>query len=65
MHLKQYAVDTGRCLHCERCFAVCPAGAVKITAAGPLIDQQKCIRCGACKKICPQKAISYRVRLQF
>ncbi|QJW48226.1 4Fe-4S binding protein [bacterium BFN5] len=67
MHLKQYVIDLTHCTHCQRCFAVCPTGAIKITASGaPQIEnQQECKRCGACKKICSHKAISYRVRLQF
>ena len=45
------------CIKCKRCHEISPAGAIEITAIGPIFDYDKCIRCYCCHEICPKKAI--------
>lgn len=44
------------CMHCEHpaCASVCPVGALKKTATGPVLyDDHKCIGCRYCMAACP------------
>ena len=46
-------VDTARCTGCGRCAAVCPQGAITISAEGKAVtDRSKCIVCGKCENAC-------------
>lgn len=49
---------TAGCIGCQRCFKICPSGA--ITMDGPLavIDPVKCTQCGKCYEVCPVPCIS-------
>jgi len=52
----RYSVERG-CTHCGTCIYECPAGAIRMTAAGAVIDQEKCTGCGNCMANCPSEAI--------
>jgi formate dehydrogenase iron-sulfur subunit len=60
--VKKLAVKDGEvnyrrmCMHCQEptCASVCPVGALKKTAAGPVTyDENKCIGCRYCIQACP------------
>jgi Fe-S-cluster-containing hydrogenase component 2 len=58
------ALDAGRCLHvhdrmvvCERCYQVCPAGAIS-EGKPPSLQGEKCSACLACLPVCPTGALS-------
>jgi len=44
------------CIHCARCVAACPVGAIDGKRPG-LIDRAACTLCGACAKACPAGAM--------
>jgi len=50
----------GACRGCGKCAFVCPAGAVRVDARGPVFDYHKCIRCFCCQEMCPHNAIRFR-----
>lgn len=50
-------IDPGRCIHCGRCEAVCPQGAVSVDA-DVRVDPTRCVGCGKCAAECPEGAIS-------
>ncbi len=52
--------DKSLCCGCAACYAVCPFGAVRMTADEegfeyPQIDPEKCVRCYKCMSVCPIK----------
>lgn len=56
-------VKKSLCCGCEECLAVCPVGAVALTAEGKAqIDAASCVCCGACMGECPQDAITTEKR---
>lgn len=51
------------CMHClsPTCVSVCPVGAMKKTAAGPVVyDAERCIGCRYCVQACPFDAPKYQ-----
>jgi ferredoxin len=53
---------TKDCTRCGLCARICPAGAINMTAEGPVF-QKTCEHCQACLNFCPCRAISY-IRLK-
>ena len=54
--------DRRSCMHClePTCVAVCPVGAMKKTALGPVVyDESRCIGCRYCMLACPFQVPSY------
>ena len=47
-----------RCIHCGRCAALCPTGAI-VRGEEERTDPAHCIRCCACVKGCPVRARSF------
>ncbi|MBX6422622.1 4Fe-4S binding protein [Thermosulfurimonas sp. F29] len=50
-------IEPGLCSFCESCLEVCEEEAVRLTEAGPLVDEERCVACGACTRICPTGAL--------
>lgn len=50
-------VDPDRCTACGACVAQCPADALSLPGATPLLHSGCCIACFCCQEICPEKAI--------
>lgn len=46
-----------KCVHCGRCAAVCPAGAVAFADGRRRMDRAACGGCGACVRPCPAGAL--------
>ncbi len=53
------AVDTGTCIGCGRCAAVCPRDAVHLEGDVAVVDDEACIGCGECMTVCPVGSISF------
>lgn len=51
-------LDAARCTRCQRCWLICPEGAVDRTTAAYTIDYDFCKGCGLCAYECPVKAIA-------
>ena len=54
------------CMHCQdpTCASVCPVGAFKKTAAGPVVyDADRCIGCRYCMMACPFSVPKYEWKL--
>ncbi len=64
--LAPVALCASRCLHarlnasaCAACVDACPAGALRMEAQGPVL-QQGCTGCGRCQAACPGGALAVR-----
>ncbi len=55
---KRVQVNPKLCKQCQRCFRVCPAGAISWDKY-PLIDPKKCVLCFCCKEACQYHAINF------
>ena len=51
-------IDASKCIHCLRCFLVCPDGAIDKSGEMLEIDYNYCKGCGVCKRACKPEAIS-------
>ena len=51
-------LDGERCRGCLRCLHVCPTGALRVRAGGPVVLEHLCIDGGACISACHAEAIS-------
>lgn len=49
-------ISMSACNKCGACEAVCPTGAICMTADGAMTELEKCILCMACVAHCPMKA---------
>ncbi len=47
----------GQCLRCGTCEQACAQGAIRLSAAGVVIDRHRCTLCGACVDACPASAV--------
>lgn len=52
-------ISDGSCTGCTACFAVCPTGAIKMSADDhgfyrPVVQDDLCVNCNRCNKVCPQ-----------
>ncbi len=50
------ATESGLCLKCGACYAVCPVGAISIDLHSdefPIVNLDKCNKCGMCFRVCP------------
>jgi uncharacterized protein (DUF362 family)/Pyruvate/2-oxoacid:ferredoxin oxidoreductase delta subunit len=57
-HLLQRPVcDAPLCLHCAKCWEMCPAGAITPMEGALHFDYDRCIRCYCCVEVCPQGAL--------
>jgi heterodisulfide reductase subunit A len=57
------------CTECNKCFEVCPEGAIKIIPKIfweniYYIDEDKCTKCGKCEEICPTGALKLNKKLE-
>ena len=50
-------LDAERCTRESDCVAVCPTGAISLSAESWTIDAGRCVFCGACERACPTGAI--------
>ena len=65
IHIKDFAicgrilleVEPGLCSFCEACLEVCEEEAVRLSEAGPIVEEERCVACGACARICPTGAL--------
>ena len=51
-------VDSGKCLRCGGCVAVCPHIALDLKEHGIVCEAKKCIDCGICVNFCPVEALA-------
>lgn len=50
--------ESDKCMHCGRCTAFCPSGAIRDRSITEKhIDRNKCICCGTCEEVCIADAI--------
>lgn len=57
---RQIVWDSSRCLGCEGCVSICPAGAISASDDGVHIDRRRCDGCESCVSACPTGAIEGR-----
>jgi formate hydrogenlyase subunit 6/NADH:ubiquinone oxidoreductase subunit I len=51
-------IDLERCTKWGLCAERCPANAVVMTSAGPIVERGRaCTYCGTCEVVCPADAI--------
>jgi len=50
-------VNPDRCVRCGLCVAICPHGAITLTADGAVSDPAFCQACGLCAAACPSHAV--------
>ncbi|MDM8534601.1 4Fe-4S binding protein [Clostridiaceae bacterium HSG29] len=50
-------IDHEKCIHCLRCFLVCPDGVIDKLSENLEIDYDYCKGCGICAYECPVKCI--------
>jgi pyruvate ferredoxin oxidoreductase delta subunit len=51
-------IDGKKCVKCQKCWAICPDGAIDRTGNQYEVDYNFCKGCGLCSYECPTKAIS-------
>jgi MinD superfamily P-loop ATPase len=51
-------IDTGVCVNCGRCAAVCIYDAAQQGVLKHTVDEALCVGCGLCSELCPVTAIS-------
>jgi uncharacterized protein (DUF362 family) len=51
-------VKKGMCSFCQKCIAICPAGAISVKKGRIAIDHKKCKVCVCCCELCPSNAIT-------
>jgi len=51
------AIDGAKCVRCQKCWLICPDGAVDRTGDEYAIDDDFCKGCGLCAYECPAGAI--------
>lgn len=56
VHETGYRIDKTRCIGCQSCRSVCPAGCISNQVPRE-IDRSRCLHCGNCFRICPVKAV--------
>jgi len=49
------------CKRCGECVRKCPAGALTMGEAAPVLDAERCIECFCCHEICPESAVVLRM----
>lgn len=61
-------VNTGQCVSCGLCSAVCPKSCIALNKKEgtylPQIDEEQCIKCGLCNHICPGNQFDYNREYQ-
>lgn len=55
-HETGYKIDAEKCMGCQGCRSVCPAGCISQEIPRN-IDHSRCLHCGNCYRICPVKAV--------
>ena len=58
MSTKPFHADE-KCIHCGKCAAVCPSGAIEMVDGRPAWTKSKCLKCCGCINRCPVSAIQY------
>lgn len=56
IHETGYRINGDKCIGCQGCRSVCPAGCIANTVPRR-IDAMHCLHCGSCFRICPAKAV--------
>lgn len=63
VHTGSITQDKSKCVNCNTCGMVCPAGVYGIAKHNKgiiIVDDSNCLQCNACVMQCPQKALSLR-----
>jgi len=59
MHLAKAMAAEAECQGCGTCIAVCPSGALSLTAGTMAVDRDRCIGCGECMTVCPDGTLEF------